>query len=265
MTPPDLPPRPVPRAPITDVVPKRTLVIIGVVLAVIVIGIVLALTLGGDGGSSNKSAGRDGGKTGASASAGARTKADTGASSRADGGSAQSAGASAGDGTPGNSPSASGGSGTQPGGSSGGDGAVESTYKGAQGYSIGLPKGWKYQSASAAGDRFAGPDGQKLLIAWTSTPKGDPVADWTNQERYMVRSEYQKIRIAKVDYRGWNTADWEFTYADGGTKYRTVDRGFVVNGHLGYALMYTAKAANWDSGLRKDTWNTLARTFEPKS
>jgi hypothetical protein len=30
-------------------------------------------------------------------------------------------------------------------------------------------------------------------------------------------------------------------------------------------LMYTAKAANWDSDLRKDTWNTLAKTFEPKS
>ena len=28
---------------------------------------------------------------------------------------------------------------------------------------------------------------------------------------------------------------------------------------------YTAKATNWDSGLRKDTWQTLAKTFEPKS
>lgn len=81
----------------------------------------------------------------------------------------------------------------------------------------------------------------------------------------MVRSQYQKIRIEKVDYRGWNTADWEFTYTEGGTKYRTIDRGFVVNDHLGYALMYTAKAANWDSDLRKDTWKTLAKTFEPKS
>ncbi|CAM5691585.1 hypothetical protein SVIOM342S_02813 [Streptomyces violaceorubidus] len=61
----------------------------------------------------------------------------------------------------------------------------------------------------------------------------------------MVRSDYQKIRIEKVGYRGWNTADWEFTYTDGGTKYRTVDRGFVVNDHQGYALMYTAKAADW--------------------
>ncbi|MET9906684.1 serine/threonine-protein kinase [Streptomyces sp. NPDC006476] len=265
MTPPDLPPRPVPRAPITDVVPRRTLVIIAVVVALAVIGTVLALTLGGGDDTSDNGAKKGGGKAVASASAGPRTKEDTGAGGKADGGSTKSPGVSTGDGTPGNSPSASGGSGAQAGGSSGDDGAVASTYTGSQGYSIGLPKGWKYQSTSAAGDRFTGPDGQKLLVAWTSTPKSDPVGDWKNQERYMVRSQYQKIRIEQVDYRGWNAADWEFTYVEGGTQYRTIDRGFVVNGHLGYALMYTAKAANWDSDLRKDTWHTLAKTFEPKS
>ena len=81
----------------------------------------------------------------------------------------------------------------------------------------------------------------------------------------MVRSQYKRIRIEKVDYRGWNTADWEFTYVEGGTKYRSIDRGFVVNDQLGYALMYTAKASNWGSELRKDTWRTLTETFEPKS
>ncbi|MFE7859888.1 serine/threonine-protein kinase [Streptomyces sp. NPDC057403] len=265
MTPPDLPelpPRSVPRAPLTDVVPKRTLVIIAVVLAVVVIGTVLALTLGG--GTSDNGAKGAGGKSAASASASSRTKEDKGGGTGTDG-SSKDSGTPSGGGTPSNSPSASGGSGAATGGGSAGSAAVAKTYQGGQGYSIGLPKGWSYQSTGSAGDRFTGPDGQKLLIAWTSTPKGDPVADWQNQERYMVRSQYDKIRIEKVDYRGWNAADWEFTYVEGGTKYRTIDRGFVVNGHLGYALMYTAKAANWDSDLRKDTWKTLAKTFEPKS
>ncbi|MGW3120523.1 serine/threonine-protein kinase [Streptomyces sp. NPDC001107] len=261
--PPDLPPRPVPRAPLTDVVPKRTLVIIAVVVVLAVIGTVLAFTLGGGDGKSSNGSKHSGGKAVASASAGARTKEDSSGGTPADGGDSQSA--SKDGATPSNSPTASGGSGAGVGGSSGGDSAVETTHKGSQGYSIGLPKGWKYESASAAGDRFTGPDGQKLLVAWTSTPKGDPVADWKNQERYMTRSQYQKIRIEQVDYRGWNTADWEFTYVESGTEYRTIDRGFVVNDHLGYALMYTAKAANWDSDLRRDTWNTLAKTFEPKS
>jgi hypothetical protein len=260
----------VPRAPLTDVVPRRTLVIIAVVVALAVLGTVLALTLGGgdDGGSKdNKS-----GDTKAAASSGSTTGSggkDKGGSAHTDSG--DKTGATSGSGpeetanaTSDASASASASSGADSGGKES-DSTAVSTYKGGQGFSIGLPKGWKYQSTDAAGARFTGPDGQKLLIGWTTTPKDDPVADWRNQERYMTRSQYTQVRIEKVDYRDWNTADWEFTYTDGGTKYRSIDRGFVVNSHQGYALMYTAKASNWDSELRRNTWRTLTKTFQPKS
>ncbi|MFJ1973221.1 serine/threonine-protein kinase [Streptomyces sp. NPDC087903] len=270
MTPPDLPPRSVPRAPLTDVVPRRTLVIIAVILALAVIGTVLALTLGGDddGSKGAKSSG-GGAKVTARASESAATKEDKNTSAGTSGSAPESGSAASGDSGSGDTSnteaSPSGGSGAEADGSGGSGSGTASTYRGGQGYSIGLPKGWKYQSTGSAGDRFTGPDGQRLLVAWTSTPKGDPVADWTNQERYMVRSQYKKIRIEKVGYRGWNTADWEFTYTEGGTRYRTIDRGFVVNDHLGYALMYTAKAAKWGTEVRKDTWQTLTETFTPKS
>jgi len=264
MTPPDLPPRPVPRAPLTDVVPRRTLVIIAVVVALAVIGTVLALTLGGDDGKSKGSKNNGGAKATASASASAHTKKDNNDTASSGGAKTDTSATAPTDGTTsGSGVSASGGTGDQAGGSAGA--AVAKKYKGSQGFSIGLPAGWSYQSTDSAGVRLAGPDGQRLLVAWTSTPKGDPVADWENQEQYMTRSQYTKIRIEKVDYRSWNTADWEFTYEDGGTKYRSIDRGFVVNDHLGYALMYTAKASNWGTELRKDTWKTLTNTFEPKS
>ncbi|MFF7545860.1 serine/threonine-protein kinase [Streptomyces canus] len=263
--PPDLAPRPVPRAPLTDVVPRRTLVIIAVVVALAVLGTVLALTLGGD---DNDGAKGGGSKVTAGASAGSDTKEDKSGGTRSDEATTASAspdtGAGAGN-TPSTEESGQSSEGSSGSGGSADDGAVASTYQGGQGYSIGLPAGWKFQTSSSAGDRFTGPDGQKLLVAWTTTPKGDPVADWENQEQSMRRAQYAKIRIEKVGYRGWNAADWEFTYVDGGTKYRTIDRGFVVNGHLGYALMYTAKAANWGTELHKDSWHTLARTFEPKS
>ncbi|MGW3205878.1 serine/threonine-protein kinase [Streptomyces sp. NPDC001135] len=258
----DLPPRPVPRAPLTDVVPKRTLVIIAVVVVLAVLGTVLAFALTGDDGKGGKSSGAR-----AAASAGASTKQDKSGGStdrgpRSDG-AAPSPGGAASDRAVDASASAdaSGSSGAKGGGSA----PVVSTRKGGQGYSIGLPKGWSYQSTGDAGDRYTGPDGQKLLVGWTGSPKDDPVADWRNQEGGMERSRYHRIRIEKVDYRGWNTADWEFTYVEDGTEYRTIDRGFVVNGHLGYGLMYTAKAAQWDSALRKDTWKTLTSSFEPKS
>ncbi|MFG2572825.1 serine/threonine-protein kinase [Streptomyces sp. NPDC048481] len=255
MTPPDLPPRPVPRAPLTDVVPRRTLVIIAAVVLLAVLGTVLALTLGGD---DDKASGpKSGGATVAGTSPSAGTKEDESGGTRTGGSPSHSSSA------PGSSSggaSAAGGAGSE---ATAGEDKPATTHEGAR-YSIELPEGWKFTTQAQAGDRFTGPDGQKLLIAWTTTPKDDPVADWKNQERYMVRSHYKKIRIAPVDYRGWNTADWEFTYRDGGTAYRTVDRGFVVNDRLGYALMYTAKAAAWDTPVRETTWKTLAGTFTPK-
>ncbi|MFJ8188454.1 serine/threonine-protein kinase [Streptomyces sp. NPDC096094] len=263
--PPDLPPRSVPRAPLTDVVPRKTLVIIAVIVALAVLGTVLALTLGG--GDEDGAKGGNGDKTAPSAGATGDTKQDEESGTGTDGSASDPATDGAAGGAPDSGASESGDAGTgsdDAGKSDDGEGAA-ATHQGKQGYGIGLPEGWKYRSTDSAGDRFTGPSGQRLLVAWTSTPKGDPVADWKNQERYMKRSQYKKIRIEKVGYRGWNTADWEFTYSDGGTKYRTVDRGFVVNDHQGYALMYTAKAADWDSDLRRDTWRTLTKTFEPKS
>ncbi|MEE1833821.1 serine/threonine-protein kinase [Streptomyces sp. SP17KL33] len=276
MPPPDLPPRPVPRAPITDVVSRRTLAVIAVAVVLAVLGTVLALSLGGDGGSSTDSKGAD---TKAAASSGAASGSDAdskdadkgtdadeakGSDPSPDGESTEEADGSSGSG--GSSPSPSGGSNGSVSGDGSGSGDIATdTYKSAQGFSIGLPDGWKYQSTDAAGARFSGPDGQRLLVGWTSTPKSDPVADWKNQERYMTRPQYERIRIEAVDYRGWNAADWEFTYVESGTKNRSIDRGFVVDSRQGYALMYTAKAAKWSGELRKDTWRTFTKTFQPKS
>ncbi|KES03802.1 serine/threonine protein kinase [Streptomyces toyocaensis] len=264
MTPPDLPARPVPRAPLTDVVPRRTLAVIAVVVALAVLGTVLALVLGGDDEGGQGAEGSGGGRTVASRTPSADPKSDESDGTRTDG---RTTG-------PAEKETASGGAASTPGAGSGGSGEsagsaggapAKQTYKGNQGYSIGLPEGWRFRSSGSAGDRFTGPDGQKLLIGWTTAPKDDPVADWKNQERTMVRSQYKRIRIEAVEYRGWNTADWEFTYVENGTTYRTVDRGTVVGDRLGYGLMYTAKADTWGSEQRKDTWRTLTGTFRPKS
>ncbi|MFI2505415.1 protein kinase [Streptomyces sp. NPDC018972] len=274
MTPPDLPARTVPRAPLTDVVPRRTLIIIAVVAVLAVLGTVLALTLGGDD-EGDKGAKGSGGATVVSGTPSADTKGDEGDGTRTDGTATESTGTGAGAGTGAGEATATAGAGgsAEDGDEAGGEGEEEDgggtsatqTYNGNQGYSIGLPEGWKFQSTGAAGDRFTGPNGQKLLIGWTTTPKDDPVADWKNQERAMVRAQYQRIRIEAVDYRGWDTADWEFTYVESGTKYRSIDRGTVVGDRLGYGLMYTARAADWGSDQRKDTWRTLTKTFRPKS
>lgn len=255
-------------ASLTDVVPRRTLVIISVVVVLAVLGTVLALALGGgdDGGARDSKGGDKAASSGATAGGGEKDPEEGGGAGQDGGAEKEKDTEKEGSGA-GTDPGSDAGDGHDPSEGDGGkepDDGADSTYKHSQGFSIGLPKGWKYQSTAIAGARFSGPDGQKLLIGWTTTPKDDPVADWKNQESGMVRSQYKRIRIEKVGFRGWNTADWEFTYVDGGTKYRSIDRGFVVNGGLGYGMMYTAKADDWDSDRRKDTWRTFTRTFEPK-
>lgn len=268
------------RASLTDVVPRRTLVIVAVLVALAVIGTVIGIAFsGGDDGGSAKggdksaSAGATGGSGTGSGSGGTDKGSGSGSGNDAaqDGGKGSDKGQGSGSDTDkGGDKDSDAYQGASPGSTSGGSGVpggsgAASTYKHDQGFSIGLPKGWKYSSTSAAGARFVGPDGQKLLVGWTTTPKSNPVQDWRNQEQYMRRSQYDRIRIAAVDFRGWNTADWEFTYVDGGTKYRSIDRGFVVNSGLGYGLMYTAKAADWDGAQRKAAWQTFTKTFKPKS
>ncbi|WP_107430084.1 serine/threonine-protein kinase, partial [Streptomyces murinus] len=56
----DLPPRPVPKASLTDVVPRRTLVVVAVVVALAVIGTVLAVALSGGDDKDDKGAAAEG-------------------------------------------------------------------------------------------------------------------------------------------------------------------------------------------------------------
>jgi hypothetical protein len=45
-------------------------------------------------------------------------------------------------------------------------------------------------------------------------PKEDPLADWEAQELSVAArlSGYERISLQRVDDRGWDIADWEFTW-----------------------------------------------------
>ncbi|MEU9194808.1 protein kinase [Streptomyces hundungensis] len=262
-------PVPPPRAPLTDVVPRRTLVIIAVVAALAILGTVLALTLGGDDENANKSGGDKAASSGpAAGGSAASSKKGTGSQQPSGGGSTpsgQNASSGQGDGK-GDASGTGDGTGTGNGGKDGATGAPATTpYKSSQGFSIGLPAGWSYTSTGDAGVRFSGPNGQRLLIGWTDSPKKNPVQDWTNQESSMVRPGYKRVKIAAVTYRGWLAADWEFTYddKDSGARYHSVDRGFVVNVSQGYGIMFSAKDEDWSKPETQQTLAALFATFQP--
>ncbi|MGX9918487.1 serine/threonine-protein kinase [Streptomyces sp. NPDC002248] len=266
------------RASLTDVVPRRTLAVIAavVVLAVVATVVFLVANNGGD---------ED--KQGAKAATSPSTSAAGSSGTHRDGGKDESPQTSPSAGQPATSQKSDDsedegekedgkddkgkeeekdkGKGGDKGEDSGGAPLDTTTHRDPSGFSIGLPDGWKRVSSGAAGVRFAGPAGQRLLIGTTTTPKNDAVADWERQERSMVRPNYHRIAIKRVDYRGWETADWEFTYTDGGTRMHSVDRGTVVNSHRGYGIMFTTKDADWDGKRARQTWQTFTETFKPAS
>ena len=104
-----------------------------------------------------------------------------------------------------------------------------------------------------------------MLVGWTTHPKPDALADWRQQAALKTKSDptYQQIGIQRVTYRGYNTADWEFTnmYQDRLT--HVLDRGFIVTpGRLGYAIELYGPDTGW-SAVRASVWEGLLQTFMP--
>ena len=125
------------------------------------------------------------------------------------------------------------------------------THKDANGFSVGLPKGWDVDRRSGQSVWFRGPDRVSyLLIEYTEHPGSDPKKDWQEQERFSRGnfSGYERIRITKVDYMK-KAADWEFTWNMSSGKARVINRGFVTEGGRGYAIYWHTRADEWDRNL----------------
>ncbi|WP_262704901.1 MULTISPECIES: serine/threonine-protein kinase [Streptomyces] len=275
-----------PRASITDVVPKRTLIIIAVVVVLAVVATVLAVVLndGGDGG--DKAKGSSGGDKSASAGASGGSKEDQGKGTDKSG---QSGGESPKtedpDGKQSGQPDASkdsddnsgkGGGGDDNGGKGkgdGGKGGLPDGYKTVKSsdfpFSMAMPEGWSVHSGSYSGSRkyYGGSSIPRIQIDFTNAPKSDAEADWRKSEENARRtmSGYKGLGIKSVDWRGYPTvADWEFERDQDGKRVRVLNRGFKADGSHGFAIMITCEASKWDDKecvtLRQTAFDTFKIT-----
>ncbi|MFG2196734.1 serine/threonine protein kinase [Streptomyces sp. NPDC048639] len=138
-----------------------------------------------------------------------------------------------------------------------------------EGFSIALPEGWQRigNNGQSSGSRFGAPgDPRRLLVDWTHTPGADPQAAWVKQEA-RVRAGipgYRRIGgIRAVDYRGWKAADWEWTFVYDHIRYRTLNRGFVVDAGHGYAIKWSVPEADWDSRANQRALAAFLSSFQP--
>ncbi|RLU84001.1 serine/threonine protein kinase [Streptomyces griseocarneus] len=228
------------KASVMEVVPRRTLVIVAVVVVLAVIGTVLAFTLGG--GKSNEGTGVKDGKdfktTAVSVSAG-------------------HAGA---------------GVGAQPGADSRTAGYMRVENDAYQ-FQIDMPKGWKRTGIAGndSGVVYSAAGGfPRLQIDFGPEPKADAAEAWREAEAGAKRSmkNYKGLGIEEV--RGWQghayptVADWAFERDQDGKRVRVLNRGFKVDDDHGYAIMITCEKAAWDGAECRSLRDTAFRTFTPE-
>ncbi|MFE5791807.1 protein kinase [Streptomyces sp. NPDC056503] len=285
--------RPAPtRAPLTDVVPRRTLVIIAAVAVLAVLGTILAVSLGGDdkgsegkGGDTTASAGTTAGGDGGS---GSGTGGGTGGSSgdpTEQGGAQPGANGSTGDGGSTGSTGANGSTGT-----STGQTGTTPTGKPSDGTGTGaaLPAGYtlvtndRFHFSMALPSSFSmrpidGYSGgaiwsesggfPRVQVDFNASPKDDAKAAWLAAVGgvRLTSSDYKHIGVDSVSYKGYPTvADWEFERTQKGMRVHVLNRGFKVDAKHGYSIMITCKAEEWNGAECRTLRETAFATFSPK-
>ncbi len=143
---------------------------------------------------------------------------------------------------------------TPPAGGIAGVPADWSTDTGPAGWTVALPPG--YTSAGGGEYRQAG-TGRTLRVD-SGPGQPDAVKDREQQAKSFEKRHptYEEISISAVDYRGYEAADWEFTYEG----LHVVNRVFVVDG-TGYSLYFQTRAGDF-AGARSD-FDGIARAFRP--
>jgi len=128
------------------------------------------------------------------------------------------------------------------------------------GFSVAVPDGWDVVREGSMVDFEDPASSAYLRIDQTDDPKDDPLADWIAQEQTVSQrlTNYELIRIDGLDYRGWESADWEFVYGESGT--HVLNRN-VVTGPMAYAIYWSVPVGQWDAGL--SMFDVFAATFQP--
>ena len=141
-------------------------------------------------------------------------------------------------------------------------------YHDPSGFAIDLPPGWAPASTTPSEVQFTGtPSGFVLVVAWSTHPQADALADWQHQAaaKAAADSTYRQISIRQVSYRGYNAADWQFTNIYQGVSIRAIDRTFIVRpGQLSYAIELYGPASQWQA-VYASTWQHLMTSFQPAS
>lgn len=269
-----------PRASLTDVVPRRTLVIIAGIVVLALLGTILAVALGGGDDGKEGTAGKGTDKTTSAGATAGNGNGDT----EGKGETPSDPGQQGGDQPSGSGSDSGSGSGSGSGGQTGKPSGKPST--GAPGtqlpagyvmvtnsrfhFAMAMPSSFKLAGIAGrnSGGIFnAGGGYPRVQVDYNGSPKDDAAAAWAAAVAGVSASSngYRHIGIKSVSYKGYPTvADWEFERNENGMRVRILNRGFKVDATHGYSIMVSCKADEWNATACKTLRDTAFATFSPK-
>ncbi|GAA0483728.1 serine/threonine-protein kinase [Streptomyces sp. NPDC046215] len=261
------------KASVLEVVPRRTLIVVAVVVVLAVIGTVLAIALSGgdegDKGGKAAGAGKPAAVSAPGQDAGHKEPERADRSFRPEGS------------------NTSGGAGEQAAGqdSAEQDGAEQDS-AGGQGdrpafvrvendeyhFGIEMPKGWKQTGTAGehSGAIYSASGGfPRLQVDFGDEPRSDAVASWreSDADAHRTMRAYKSLGVKEV--RGWEghdyptVADWAFERQQDDKRVQVLNRGFKVDDERGYAIMVTCEKDKWDEKECRELRETALRTFRP--
>jgi hypothetical protein len=97
-------------------------------------------------------------------------------------------------------------------------------------------------------------------VGWTDTPGPSPEGAWEELSDSFgaTHADYDEIRIDPTTFKGYDAAEWEYSYSEDGVQLHAIDLGFVT-GELGFALNFQTREEDWDASKR--LWRTLKASF----
>lgn len=132
----------------------------------------------------------------------------------------------------------------------------------ATGFKIDYPSDWRVSREGNYTD-FRHPDSAAALrvVVQDSNARSAESA-WLDLERRFrtEQQSYSRIRLEPTEFKGYDAAEWEFTYERRNVQLHNLDLG-VVTGAKGFTLNFEARQSDWH--VVKAFMDRFERSFEP--
>ena len=139
--------------------------------------------------------------------------------------------------------------------------ANSTRYQGA-GFSVGIPKGWPPAERPNGVVDAREPNSTRFLRLITVDSTRSALSQLTSAEQQFENDPsygaYRRVKLEKVDYRGLDAADWEFTFTLDGVARHVLYRGIVTNNRT-FGLYLSTPSDEWAKST--DVFRVAADTF----